>query len=281
MGSWFGGGKPEVTYQSSTVSNDPWAPQQSHLRTLFSRAETDVLNKPREFYPGSTVVDFSDQTNQALQMQEQRALAGSPVTDAAQNQVQQTLQGDYLGASNPYMQDAIGAATRPMMDSFKEDIMPSIQSGFAGAGRYGSGMQARAQERAGEMALRQVGDVASGMAYKNYADERGRQLQAGTLAPTMAAQDYTDISKLAQVGGTREAQAGSQLQEDIARFNHNQNAPMDALSNYAALIKGGYGSQSTQNQPIYRNPMAEGLSAGLAATSIVGNLFGQGGIWPQ
>lgn len=270
-----------ATYQTVQTDTSPWGPQQEYLKTGFERAKTDVLEKPMEYYPNSTVVPFAPQTEQALQMQETKALAGSPATSAAQQMATSTLEGDYLSAGNPYLSQAVDAATRPMVEKWQEDILPGIQSGFSGAGRYGSGMQARQQERTGEALARQIGDVAGSMSYKNYADERQRQLQAGTLAPSLDAASYADIERLKQVGAEREGMAGAELQEQISRFQQEQEAPQQALANYMALIKGGYGSSGTETTPIYRNKPAEYLGMASTAAGIGGTLFGQKGIWPQ
>jgi hypothetical protein len=269
--------------QTTTVSNTaPWAAQQPYLTEGFERAQTDILDAPGQYYPNSTVVPFAPQTEQALGMQEQRALAGSPLTGAAQNQVQSTLQGDYLEGGNPYLSEAVASATRPIMTQFQEDVIPSIQSGFSGKGRYGSGLQARQQQRAGEDVTRQIADVAGSMAYKNYGDERSRMLQAGTLAPALAAEDYTDIGQLGNVGATREAQAGAELQEGINRFQFEQESPKDALARYMTLVGGGsYGGSTTNSSPIYRNESSDFLGQAATAAGIAGSLFGGGGIWPQ
>lgn len=272
--------KPSGT-QTVVQNNSPWGGQQPYLTKGFERAESDILNKPTQYYPNSTVVPFSNQTTQALGMQENRALSGSPVMGAANQMAQGTLQGNYLNA-NPHLNSAIDAATRPMIQNFQETVLPGIQSGFAGHGRYGSGLQGQMQERAGEALTRQIGDVAGAMSYQNYGDERQRMLQAGTLAPTYAANDYNDIAQLAQVGQTREAQAGANLQDDINRYYQQQQAPKDALAQYMSMVAGGsFGGQSTQQSPIYSNPVGNALGMGATAAGIAGTLFGQNGIWPQ
>ena len=258
------------TGQSTTVVNkDPWGPQQDYLKTGFARAQSDILDKPLSYYPNSTVVPFSGQTESALQRQEQRAMGGSPLVGAAQAEAQRTIQGDYLNA-NPYLNQAMNAAVRPMVENFQTSIMPSIQGGFSGRGRYGSGLQAFQQQQAGKNLMQQMGDVGSRMAYADYGAERGRQQAALQAAPTLAAQDYMDINQLAQAGAAREAQAGSELQDQISRFQFEQQAPRDALTQYMTLVGGGqYGGQSTQTQPIYSNPAAEnvGLLGGVAGAA--------------
>lgn len=263
----------------STTSSSPWKDQQPFLKTGFQRAQSDVLNSPGEFYPNSTVVPFAPQTEQALQMQEQRALSGDPTVQAGASQVGGTLQGDFLN-SNPYLSQAITNATDPVMEQFRENVLPGIQSGFSSAGRYGSGLQAQAQQRAGEAAMDQASQIAQNMSYKNYGDERDRQLRAATLAPTYGQQAYGDIAQLAGAGQAREQLAGNYMQEDIDRFNFEQNAPKDALADYMALIGGGqYGRESSTSTPYYTNTASNIMGGLSSAAGIAGSLFGKGGIW--
>lgn len=269
------------SYQTASTSEAPWEPQQEYLKTGFARAQSDVLDKPQQYYPNSTVVPFSSQTEQGLQMQEARALAGSPVTGAAQTQMQDTLQGSYLDAGNPYFQQAVAAATRPMTESFQQDILPGIASSFSGSGRYGSGAQANMTNRAASELSRNIGDVSGSMAAAMYNQERNRQMLAGQLAPGLAQMDYADIGQLKQAGAEREGMAGADLQEQISRFNQEQQAPKDALANYMALIKGGYGTQGQTTTPIYRNKPAEYVGLGATAASAAGSLFGGGGLWGE
>ena len=275
------GSSSPARYSTTTSSSAPWAEQQPYLTEGFQQAKDNVLNAPRTYYPNSTVVPMSNQTNTALGLQEARALEGSPLVDAAQTMVQNTASGDYLADGNPYLQSAIQNATQPIMEQFNEDIMPKIQSGFSDAGRYGSGLQARAQERAGQTALDQASKIASNMAYQNYSDERGNQLNAAQLAPGLAAQDYSDIGQLADVGATREGEAGAILQEDIDRFNFGQTSVQDAITQYMALVGGGsYGGQTTGTQPIYSNKASDAMGLAATAAGIGGTLFGKkSGIW--
>ena len=271
------GSKP-ASYSTTTQSSAPWSGQQEYLTTGFQRARDDILNKPTEFYPNSTVVPFSPTSEQALGLQEQRAVAGSPVVQAAQQQVQGTAQGDYLNA-NPYLTQAITNATQPVIERFQEDIVPSIQSSYSSAGRYGSGLQARGEERAAQAALDQASKIATDMSYRNYGDERGRQLQSAALAPQLGQIDYTDIQALKNVGLDREAMAGAQLQEDISRFAQQQQAPIDALAQYMALVGGGGFTDQTTTAPIYRNTTSDLLGGAATTAGIAGTLFGKQGIF--
>ena len=273
-------GEQPYTSKVTTTSNEPYAGQKPFLEAGFERAKTDILEQPSEYYPNSTVVPFSPTSLQALGLQENRALAGSPVTQAAQNQVQQTAQGDYLTAGNPYAAQAIQNATAPLAQRFQEDVIPGIQSGFNNAGRFGSGLQARQQERAGEAVANQMGDIATNMGLQIYGDERGRQIQASQLAPQLASTDYADIQALKGVGVEQESMAGNILQDDISRFNYAQQAPKDALAQYMALVSGGGYNTQMKNEPLYRDKAADYLGAGLSIGNTAGNLFGTKGPFP-
>jgi hypothetical protein len=265
----------------ATQNTEPWSVQSPYLEAGFKRAKTDVLNNPTQYYPNSTVVPFSPQTNTALQMMEQRALSGDPTVQAGKNQVGATVGGDYLN-SNPHLNQAIQNATNPVIERFQEDVIPGIQAGFSQAGRYGSGLQARQQERAGTAALDQMGNIATSMSYDNYGDERSRMMQGATLAPGYGQVAYQDIGNLANVGTIRENLAGSYMQDDINRFTQQQQAPKTALADYMALVGGGqYGGSSASSKPIYSNTASDWLGGAATAAGIAGSLWGQGGIWPQ
>jgi len=268
-----------ATQQITTSSSEPYAGQKPFLEAGFERARTDVLEQPGEYYPNSTVVPFSPTTLQGLDLQQTRALAGSPITQAAQNQVQQTAQGDYLTAGNPYAAQAIQNATAPLAQRFQEDVIPGIQSSFNNAGRFGSGLQARQQERAGEAVANQMGDIATNMGLQIYGDERQRQIQASQLAPQLAATDYADIQALKGVGVEQESMAGNILQDDISRFNYAQQAPKDALAQYMALVSGGGYNTTTASKPLYRNEGAEYLAGATQGASTLNTLFGKQGIF--
>ena len=279
--------KPAGT-QVVTQTNDPWSGQQPFLETGFQRAQTDVLDKPEQYFPGSTVVPFDPRTTEALGLMETRARAGSPLTTAGQQAVQSAATGELLSANpflsqdNPYLQSAIDSATSGLRRNYETVVEPGIDARFSGAGRYGSGLQAQAQSMAQQNLADQIGDVATQMAFADYGAQRGaydaeraRQMQAAQLAPQMAALDYTDPAQLAQIGQAYEGQAASELQEDIDRFNLEQNAQKRALADYMALVAGGqYGGSQTTSAPIYQDSTSNVIGNIASLAGIGGSLFG-------
>ena len=271
----MGGSSSKPSGSVTTVaSNEPSDFIKPYLTTGLDTAQ-DLFETPRTMYEGSTVVPFAPQTEAALTAIQERAEAGSPLVTGAQDLTSATMAGDYLSPdSNPYLVSAMDAATRPMREAFTEDVMPSIGSAFSSAGRYGSGMQARTQNRAAEDYLQSLGDIGSKMAYTNYAAERDRQIDAGMAAPGMAQLDYLDPSKLIDVGAAREGMAGAQLQEDIDRFNFMQDEPRQRLGEYMPLVTGGQYTSTSTTQPIFSDPAATYLGYGATGAGILGDLFG-------
>lgn len=216
-----GGGGSTTTVQKA----DPWDKQKPYLITGFTEAENLLKQPTNQFYPGSTVVPFSPETELALNMQTSRAIQGSPLQYASNQQLTNTLNGDYLYGGQGFNQ-AVDAATRK--------ILPQINSTFEGAGRTGSGLAATAQTQA----------IADAFA-NQYGNERENQMRAMFATPQIASQDYDNISKLAEVGAQRETMSQEQIAEDIARYDYDQNARKQQVSDYLNMIQGTYGGTNS------------------------------------
>ena len=254
-----GGSSQPSGYQTVQQNTAPWGAQQPYLQEGFKQAQENVLNRPTSFYPGSTVVPLSDQTKTALGMIQDRATNPNNLNASATGQLQNTLNGGYLN-SNPYLGG--------VMDQALNKVRSSLDSQFNLAGRTGSGAAANAFAENASNALTNIG-------YQNYNDERQRQQQAALIAPQQNAANYNDAAQLAGVGSTYEQQAGNQLQDQINRFNYNQQEPANRIQNYMGLVQGNYGQQSSTQTPIYsQNPWSQALGMGAGLTGIGQGLFG-------
>ena len=94
-----------------------------------------------------------------------------------------------------------------------------------------------------------------------------RQLEGTKLAPQFAELDYRDAQRLAQVGSARESDAMAQLQDNLARYNYEQNIDDQKLRNYMALISGGTVGSNTI-QPVFRNQGASALGGALGGAQL-------------
>jgi hypothetical protein len=236
-----------------------------------------------EFFPGQTYVSPSAQTLQALSQQEAAAGAAQPLFGQAQQayqaslgQIGQTAAGGFLQGS-PYRQAMIESATRPLQQQFESQILPGISSGFSRAGRYGSGAMQRAVGQASEQFGRALGDVATNIAYTDYARERAAQQQAqvqqaalAQAAPSFFTAGLLPSQTLAQVGAAREAIAAQPLQEQMQRFQFGQQLPYQQLQGYLSSVYGTPMGSSQYGQIPQAQTNRLGQAVGLGTLGFLG-----------
>jgi hypothetical protein len=199
-----------------------------------------------QYYGGQTYVSPSTTTQTALQALETRAKLGNPLLQSAQNQLQSTVSGEFLGG-NPFFQGAFAPAAKAAESQFKQTL-GDVAGKASLAGRYGSGAMGSLQDRATGAFTQSLANTAGQLAYQNYDAERARQ-QAATLAsPAMAGADYQDIQQLINAGQAREGYTGQQTQADIQRFNFLQNQPQQNLQTYLNSVYGNPTARMQQQQ---------------------------------
>lgn len=217
-------------------------------QTQTAKAEIDPMLKPyveyglREarrlyesstpsFYPGKTYVEPSEATTRALGLAEQRALAGSPLTQAAQEQTLKTIQGQGV---NPFLAGALDQANRLAGEQYTRNIQ-NLQSQASSMGRYGSAAMGQQAGQAQDVFARALAEQGGQLAYQSAEAERQRQMEATKLGPSMAEADYADLQKLLNVGKTYEGFSANVLQDAINRYNFEQNLPFMKLQQYANI----------------------------------------------
>jgi hypothetical protein len=273
---------------TGTSSIDPTL--RPYLELGLRGAEQLFLQQQPSLYPGQMFVSPSEQTQAALNMQEDIALAQPTSLQAAQEAYMRGLGGLSATAGgaflmgNPFQQAAIEAASRPIQQQFAQTTLPGIASGFSRAGRYGSQAMGTALGSATEATARALGDVGTQIAYGGYEAERGRQqqamgaqLQAATLAPQIYGQQFLPSQQLAQVGAAREAIAGQPLQEAIQRYQFQQQIPYQQLQGFLSSIYGTPMAASQYAPPAQTNTAASVLG-GAATGAGIGRLLQQGGV---
>lgn len=322
---------------SQSTTTKPWEESEPYILQGYQQAQNLFNKGPGEFFPGQTYVSPSEATTQALNLAQQRALAGSPLLQQAQTAVgsmmtatnpyasqlaalggsatqdpsasfyqsimnggagspeamalaRRTASGEYLNA-NPYLEGALGQANRLAGEQFTKNVQ-QLRGGAAMAGRYGSGAANRmenesadvfaralaeqnqqaylqnymAERQAQEAAIGRLGGLeqqtianrmaaagglsagsqqgianqlaALGAAGQMSADDMNRQMQATAMAPQLAEQDFADLQRLLSVGQAREGYDAAALQDQMARYNYEQNADWQNLARYQSAISG-------------------------------------------
>jgi hypothetical protein len=260
---------------------------QPFLNEGLRQAQELFLRQSPQMYQGQTYVSPSEQTLTALQAQENIARQQSPILGAAQGAFLQSLggisgtaAGQYLNA-NPYQEQMMQAATRPLEQAFSQQVLPGISSLYSKSGRLGSGSMERALSSASEGFGRSLGDITSNIAGSQYQQERGLQQQAALQlanlaqqAPSLYGQQFIPSQQLAQVGAQREAIAAQPLQEAMNRFSYEQQLPYQQLSGFLSSVYGSplgsFGVPSTMQPSTNRTTgaLAGGLAGGLGGYAL-------------
>ena len=259
IGNIFGGGGGQQTQDRTTTTTNQIDPiLQPYVQFGLGEAKRLYETQGPSYFPGQTYIGPTGATLSALQAGEQRATAGSPLLRAAQAENLANVQGQYLGG-NPFFQGAFNPAAKAAQQSYY-DAIQNVASKASSAGRYGSGAYGQLTDRAGGTFATALTDTAGKLAYQNYADERARQAAATAAAPGMAEADYGDIQRLLAIGQGREGYAQTALQDQINRYNYEQNLPQAKLQSFLSGVYGApSGGVSTSTQPIYSNPSQQAL----------------------
>jgi hypothetical protein len=298
MGSLF---KSKKGVSTSTQTTSAPAYLQPQLEFSASEARRLYDQGPQQFFPGQTYVSYSDPTRQGIDLLGQavspeeeaatRALYNqaqgglSSTSLAAQNQLQKTLQGDYLGIT-PELQNYMDVIARRSEQSYNENVLPSLRSGYGRSGAFGGSDFQQGLQTSGRNFTRELADNLSGVALRNYQGERANQQNALGLAPTyeelayspalMAQNAGSALSGITQrraqgllsQGQMLEEEKRMALQEQLDRFNFNQNAQQERLSQFNSNLQGSYipGTNVTSTATPYKKGSTFGKLMGGALT---------------
>lgn len=257
-----GGGGDTTTIQKA----DPWSGQQPYLLDIFAQAQKQFQGSGPSYFPGSTVAGFSPDTLNAQTMA--RGMVGQQQQIAGMGS--QNLQN--LGAaidpnSNPYFQNAVQGAIRPVMQQFTDPGGPlaSIRSGFGQAGQYGSSRQGIAEGVAAGRLGQSVMDMTAQMGSTAYGQGLDANARAAALTPGVMQAQAMPSTTLDAIGQQNQGMNQAFINDAMARFNYDQQLPGQKLAQYQNLVQGSFGgNMSATAEGGNQNSMVAGV--GGAAT---------------
>jgi hypothetical protein len=210
--------------QTQTTNSQPWAPTQQGLKNVIGDATRLYKHGGMSIdpYKGNWVAPQSQAT-----LQGQQALLGMvPGQQDYANQAQSTVAG-FMGPQN---YDQIKANTIA-------DIMPGINSTFAGSNMTGSSLH---EQNLSKGLAAGLGNVELGA--------RQQQMDAAMAMPGMMQYAMAPGMVQGQVGQQQDAYQQALIDANMKRDLMRQTSKMGGLQNYAQLmsgIGGQFGSQST------------------------------------
>lgn len=314
--------------QSTTTTVQELSPEQRALIEPVIPIARNYLANPPRMFPGTGIAGFNPMQMQAQQMTMDAANNMLPTLNRipqqynqlmgqipGQQQATQTQFNKSLAAmqpglnfltsgrvlhpgSNPALRGAIDAATRPAIQSFREQVLPGITQESLGAGGFGGTRQGIAEGLASRGLQQTVADTGASMSNTNY--QAGLQAMVGGLGAANQQQaNITDQGRLGlaaqqlmghmmgnagnimsqtllpaqlteSVGKQNQAMQQAQLSEQVQKFISEQMIPFSVAQDVASMAFGmpGGSTKSTSDQP--GNPMmgmqmAGGLMSALPA----------------
>lgn len=278
-----GGGSGGGGSTTQTVQN--YSPEEIARRTAVQDEAARIYNATSgnvSAYPGAAPVAPSQETLAAENYL--RALVPGQIQNVAsiQNATNFGLGNVLYANSNPYLQSAIGAAVRPITQSYTDPngVMAQIRQGAVEAGGVGGSREGIAQGVAAGRYAQAVGDTASKMANENY--QQGLDTFEKTLmfAPSAMQAGNVPAQTLANVGASTEGRAADQAAYQEQQALWNMNAPWMPLQNYANMVYGSGSQGSTSTGTMSGSSgsrLLSGLSGGLTGYSLASALGVAGG----
>ena len=261
----MGGGGGDTT-QTTKVELSP--EQRKILQTAMPYIEEYGAN-PLEQYQGSQISGFDPL--QALGQEMALGAVGNQQATANQaSDATKFLLSDVLSPeSNPYLQQYINAATRPISENFTQNIMPSISGEANTAGQFGSSRQGIAEGLAAQGVSRSIGDTTANIANTAYGQGLDAQGRALALSPQTQAMQVQPAVTTSGVGDIRRNMEQQRLMEEVSRFYNEQMLPYIQGSQLAGLVGAipGGGTTTTASGP-QGNPLMSGLGGAASGAAL-------------
>lgn len=229
-----------------TTTNAPLPWMESYLQDYMSRAQ-QAANTPYQASP-QTYTGPNQYLTQGWQATANRAMQGSPVMSAANQQLQNIMGGGFM-QGNPYLQQSIDNAQQDLARNYNLVNKPAWDKAMQGSGSFGNtGVMEYAQNAQNDL-MRNMGRIGSDMRFQNYANERGLMQSALGMAPTFANQDYVDANALLNAGNQQQQFNQGQADQNYRWWQEAQNYPRQQLSAYGQALGVGGGGTQTQTAP--------------------------------
>lgn len=262
------GGSSAPDHTTTTTELPQWA--QPYAQQLLNRG-ANLSNQNMPVYTGQRTADMNGMQTAGMNMIQQRAQNGSPVVNAGQQNLTDTLNGTYLNSGNPYLSKAIDAASQDVTRNY-DAAVNGTDANFARSGAFGGSAWQQAQQGNAHELANTLGNLSTNMHMQDYGQERQNQIGAQQTALAYGAQPYMDAQQLMGAGATQFGYDQQKLTDAQNLFNEQAQSPYKSLDVLANTIRGavGGGGTITQTGP-GANPWAQGVGGAAALYSLFGH----------
>lgn len=243
-GAWDTMRKPHKGGGGTSTTNQEIPEELKPLATEYTKQAMALSNQPWQGYSGQRFADMNGLQGAGLGMAADRAMNGSAVMNAGQQNVMDTLNGNYLNG-NPYLDQMFGNAANRITDAYSRGTAAQTDAAAARSRNYG-GSAWQEQTQANQQGLGDsLSSLASNIYGQNYAQERQNQLSAWNAAPTYGNAAYQDASQLMNAGQMLQDQQQQGLDFGYEQFQDQQNLPYKNLAAMSGVFGTNLGGSST------------------------------------
>lgn len=296
---------PDLTSTSTSNQSIPgWLT--SYLQQLAGGAAT-TASQPYQPYQNARIAALTPDQLQAQQLTEQNVGSTQPYFDSANQAYQNADSGNLNTQSfnsfmNPYTSDVVGQIQTLGNRNLTENVLPSVNSTFTGAGQFGSSRNADFTNRAlrdNQEAISQAQGTALASGFQNSVQDsqnalsqglQSGQLQQG-LGLAQQGAGLTDASALNTVGQQQQNQTQQNYNLGYQDFLTQQQWPYQQESYFSGILNGTPTPTSTTQTNTTPGPSTTGqILGGLAggvgllgstgafgSTGWLSSLFAKGG----
>lgn len=257
--------------QKTTQETTPWGPQADQLRQFFAESG-NMFDRPLQQYGGQRVAGFGQEQGLAFDMARELATDFAP-RDQASAFLGGVLGGEFMGAqgSNPLLDQQFDVMSKRIGEAYQQNVLPGIQSRFAGAGQSGSPQMQGSLGRSEQTLARELGDLGTNIYYGDYERRMGDRFQAAGMQAGLQDQTQRAIGGLYEAGGMQQGLEQQLINEAIQRFDFTQLEPEQRLDRFGQRVGRNMGFGTTTGTTPGGNT---GLSAGLGLMGLIGQLGG-------
>lgn len=208
-----------------------------------------------DYYGGQMSANLDPLQMEAINRTVDMARTGSPLVDQAQNVVSDMMTRQ--AGQNPYLDQ--------MLAKYGADANAAVMANFNKSGRMGSGANAATAATA-------YADATLPHLFNQYNTDMSNRLNAASMAPTLAEQDYLDAGRIGTAGDILRGQSQQQLDEALQKWQYETNAPYTLLDAYTNTVYGSPAADYTTTTSVQKQS-GGGLGSALGTIASIASMF--------
>lgn len=274
MGLYSSGGGSQTSTTQVTYS-----PEEQAARNNIFQAAGDTYNQSKAAastgYAGPRPIGPSANTVAGWQLAAGAAPKIQDIADNAQRENSWTMHDALYADSNPYLQSAITAAQKPLVDQFTNagGVLSGIRNNSVANGTYGGSRQGIAEGLAMQGLQQKLGDISSTMANDNYKTALMQRNDAIKMAPSMAMMQMLPSQIQSDIGSNFEGYQQADENYNANARDWQQNGMWQPLANLANIVYGGSNGTTTSTSSIPKQNNTGQVLGSLGSMALMGLMF--------